>query len=283
VGASTLQGVSCPSVSLCVAVGGSETYTTTDPTGPASGWSAHTVSSASVGLNAVSCPTNSLCVVGGGGDGGDDDDGDVFTSSDPADPTPSWTATQLPGLNFIRTVDCPTATFCAAGAQPNTGAAILTSTNPVGGASAWTVKTVNDFITAVTCAGTSLCLAVDTVGVLTSVDPSEPSSSWTQTTLPNTFTGASCPSADLCAVAAGPSVLTAANPTGGSSAWTSTPVDALPCYPCLAETLTAVDDHGAHTLDTAPPGSGTVIADPQFSGDTLTWSDGGTRRSAGLS
>jgi WD40-like Beta Propeller Repeat len=274
-GASTLQDVSCPSVSLCVAVGGSETYITSDPTGPANGWSAHPVSSASVGLNAVSCPTDSLCVVGGGGD--------VFTSSDPADPTPSWTATQLPGLNSIRTVDCPTATFCAAGAEPNSGGAIVTSTNPVGGGESWTVKTVNDPITAVTCAGTSLCLVVDTVGVLTSVDPSEASPSWTQTTLPNTFTGASCPSANLCAVASGPSVLTTAYPTGASSSWASTPVDALGCYPCLAETLAAVDDHGAQTLDTAPAGSGTVIANLRFSGDTLTWTDGGSPHSASLS
>ena len=225
-------------------------------------------------LEAVSCPASTLCAA-------EDASGDVFTSSDPADSAPSWTTTHLADTVF--SIECPTAGLCLAGTLTRSGAAISTTTNPLGGVSAWTAHPVTDVVTSVGCAGTSLCVAADDEGVVTSSDPSDASATWSATGLPDNVDLVSCPATNLCLAAGGPDILSSTDPTGGSSTWTGGLVDDLPCDPCLAETLAAVDTHGAHTLDTAPEGSGTVIANLQFSGDTLTWTDGGTPRSAGLS
>jgi hypothetical protein len=134
----------------------------------------------------------------------------------------------------------------------------------------------------VTCAGTSLCLAVGGNTAVTTTDPTDASPSWTETDLGRQAAVASCPAASLCFAASGPDILTSQAPTGGASAWSSALVDALDCDPCLAETLSAVDDQGAHRLDTAPPGPGSVITNLQFTGDTLTWTNGGSSESATL-
>jgi hypothetical protein len=106
---------------------------------------------------------------------------------------------------------------------------------------------------------------------------------WTQTTTSRQLNFASCPTADLCIGAGLADIVTSTDPTGGPSAWPGALVDALTCDPCLAETLTAVDDHGAQTLDTAPPGSGTDVANLGFTGSTVTWTHDGAARSAALS
>jgi hypothetical protein len=58
-----LWGVSCPSISLCVAVGGANVVSSTHPTGGASRWITSRVGHSGLpGLLAVSCPSASLCV-----------------------------------------------------------------------------------------------------------------------------------------------------------------------------------------------------------------------------
>jgi hypothetical protein len=58
----SLNGVSCPTVSFCVAVDGvGNVLTSTQPTGGAAAWSAVNVDTSS-GLTAVSCASPSLCV-----------------------------------------------------------------------------------------------------------------------------------------------------------------------------------------------------------------------------
>jgi hypothetical protein len=272
-GSFPLQGVSCASLSLCVAIGGQDTYTSTDAAGPASAWTPQTVATAPAQLEAVSCPASTLCAAA-------DTTGDVLTSSDPAGQPPSWTTTQL--TEGVFSVTCPTTSLCLAPTVSRSGASIFTTTSPGGGTSAWTAHPLGDVATSVTCAGPSLCIATDDVGIVTN-DPSDASASWSVTPLPDNVDVVSCPATNLCLAAGGPDILSSTDPTGGSSAWTGGLIDDLPCDPCLAETLAAVDTHGTHTLDTAPEGPGTAIANLQFSGDTLTWTDGGTRRSAGLS
>jgi hypothetical protein len=136
---SALNGVSCPSSSLCVAVDGSgKVLTTSNPTGGASAWTTTHVDPESSGFSAVSCPTTSLCVAV-------DSSGNVVTSSDPTGGAAAWTAaaidtTFIPETGTTTTepltgVSCPSAELCVA---IDAKGQVLTSTNPTGGASAWT-------------------------------------------------------------------------------------------------------------------------------------------------
>jgi hypothetical protein len=272
--ATTISGISCGSASLCVALGGQTAYTTTDPTGPASAWTAHPLTSSTTVLVPVSCSSSSLCVIG-------DSAGDVFASTDPADSSPSWTTDHVPA-GGVNSVDCPTTGLCAAVTSGSGGSAVLTTTEPAGATTTWAAHSIDGFVASVTCAGTSLCLAVGGNTAVTTTDPTDASPSWTEADLGRQATVASCPAASLCFAAGGPDILTSQAPTGGASAWSSALVDALDCDPCLAETLTAVDDQGAHTLDTAPPGPGSVITNLQLTGDTLTWTHDGSSESATL-
>jgi hypothetical protein len=71
--------VSCPSTSLCVAVGGSGVSVSTDPSSGA--WTTYGLSNSP---QSVSCPTTSFCAIGGIGAGY------AFTSTDPAAGTSAW-------------------------------------------------------------------------------------------------------------------------------------------------------------------------------------------------
>jgi len=56
-------------------------------------------------LTAVACPSTSLCVAV-------DDQGNVVSSSDPGDVTPTWTVTNVAGTTLINGISCAsTATF----------------------------------------------------------------------------------------------------------------------------------------------------------------------------
>src|SRR5207244_130993 len=89
-------------------------------------------------LDNVSCASTALCV-------GVDLAGNVVISTDPADPSPTWTVTNVDGTNSgnnaLEGVSCPTSTFCAV--VDYDGGNVITSTDPSDGASAtWTVTNV---------------------------------------------------------------------------------------------------------------------------------------------
>src|ERR1700674_5378090 len=80
---------------------------------------------------------------------------------------------------------------------------VVTSSNPTGGAAAWTVTHVDGTnpLTGVSCPSSGLCAAVDTVGnVVTSSNPTGGAGAWTVTPVDGTnpLTGVSCPSSGLC-------------------------------------------------------------------------------------
>ena len=272
--------VSCASPTLCVAIGGESVYATTDPAGTAP-WHVAAITPVPDILTGVACPSTTLCVVA-------TSTGEVLTSQDAGDPSPTWTSpAALPGStprNYVTDLSCPNAGFCAAADS----GAVVTTTDPAGGPGTWTTQPVTN-ATWVSCASTSLCVALVGRDVLTSTDPTDASPSWSTTALAATPTQAllaACPTTSLCVAFAQQYAITSSDPTGGPSAWTSFLADALPCdpaTPCRAEALQALDDQGLHALDTAAQGSGTVIGGPTFSGDTIRWTDGGTPRSAGLS
>jgi hypothetical protein len=271
--------VSCASPTLCVAIGGLTVSATTDPTGA---WHGTPVSSPGDELTGASCPSMTLCVL-------TTSKGEVLLSQDPADASPTWSArATLPGQagdSFVAGLNCPSSGFCAAVGESLSGNEVLTTTDPAGGAGTWSAHPVPG-AQWVTCPSAALCVAFEGQDVATSTDPSDPSPMWNTTALPASTNLGVCPTVSLCVGAAGADAVVSSNPTGGPSAWSGFLVAALPCdpaTPCRAEALQALDDHGVRILDTAPQGTGTVIGDPALAGDTISWTDAGTPRSAGLS
>jgi hypothetical protein len=199
-GSNSVTGVSCPSTSLCVAVDNvGNVLTSTVPTGGASAWTASHVDPTG-SFTGVSCVSAPLCVAV-------DSSGDVVTSTDPTGSASAWTVTQVeneaqpPGLhvhNKLTSVSCPSVSLCVA---VDLFGSALTSTNPTGGASAWTVTPIDNYLQGVSCPLVSLCVAVGAGGnVTSSTDPTGGSSAWTEIQVDgnNILWGVSCPSASLC-------------------------------------------------------------------------------------
>jgi hypothetical protein len=176
--------LSCPSASLCVALGvplvpqsnpqpgaplftpagTAKLMTSTDPAGGAQTWTY--VNFRLPEPSALTCPSLTLCLAIA--------NGRVLSSADPTGPASSWTATQL-GAGYLSGMSCPSQWFCAI-TSLNT---VLTSTNPSGLASAWTATTINisapyeasgplgplaDGLDGISCGSTFLCVAYDASG-----------------------------------------------------------------------------------------------------------------------
>jgi hypothetical protein len=139
----------------------------------------------------------------------------------------SWAIANVDDSNDLVSISCPSASLCVAG---ETAGNVVTSTDPTGGAGAWTVtkaSTSGAAINGVSCPSTSLCVAVDSGGnVVTSTNPTGGAGAWTVTdvTKPGgAILGVSCPSTSLCVVV-GKGVVTSTNPTGGAGAWTTSDI-----------------------------------------------------------
>lgn len=221
-----LDALSCTSVSLCVVVDSAgEVVTSTNPTGGAATWHTAMVDSGpcpaqgrcqpsryppAIPLDAISCPSISLCVAG-------DSEGDVVTSTDPTGGTGAWDVAYVdskayvgliaPGLQTsITSVACPSPSLCVASDESG---GVVTSHNPAGGASAWRLTSAAAFSSRVyglSCPSTSRCIALNK-GVSEAILTDEPLSdaSWIPVTInpgANQFgaslTDISCPSVLLC-------------------------------------------------------------------------------------
>jgi hypothetical protein len=139
-----------------------------------------------------------------------------------ASPRPALAA-EPPQLSGIA---CPSITLCVA--ADNEGD-VMTTTEPTGGASAWTPSKVDGPTSdrsAVSCPSTALCVVAHGDDILVSTDPTGGASAWTVTTVDvNGLSGVSCPTATLCvAVDRSGNVLTSTDPTGGAGVWTTTNV-----------------------------------------------------------
>jgi hypothetical protein len=79
---------------------------------------------------------------------------------------------------------------------------VVTSSNPTGGAAAWTLTNlVGGHLRGVSCPSSSLCVAVgDSGNVATSDNPIGGAAAWTVTHVDgsNSLNGVSCPSSGLC-------------------------------------------------------------------------------------
>ncbi|MCA1682677.1 MAG: hypothetical protein LC685_01535 [Actinobacteria bacterium] len=256
-----LVGVSCPSVTLCVAVdddaGGIVTGSTP---AAAAGWRVTRLSHVTTRLSGVSCPSAALCVaVGYPG---------VVTSTDPLGGAGAWNAARLPGSSGATGVSCPSVSLCVAVGNFGNEGTVLTSSNPAGGTGAWQsaqVGSAREFLTGVSCPSPTLCVAVGDKGtVLTSANPTAGRPAWTSANVgnvePGGLTAVSCPSPSLCvAVDGSGQVLTSTNPTGGAGAWRATRVDpsvVLQSVACPSVSLCVAGDNGGGVVASTNPTGG---------------------------
>lgn len=189
----------------------------------------------------VDCPSVSLCVAVGSNDA-------MASSSDPAGGIGAWRighlqepgsydnlppgssgTVLLPGAQ-IRGVSCPTTSFCVAVTRLG---GIFTTTDPDGGAAAWSGFHLQEsgprvHMYGVSCPSPSFCVAVALGGkIVTSTDPAGGPGAWSVTQLPEALElqDVSCSSPKLCVGVGmegdlGGAILTSTNPTGGAGAWT---------------------------------------------------------------
>jgi hypothetical protein len=223
---SGITALSCPSMSLCVALDEfGNVLTSTSPGDPGS-WR-KIRPPVPISAAAVSCPSVSLCVAVGVRRSAA---GWVLVSTDPVGGAAAWRAAPLSHVEAPTAVSCPSASLCV-GVDLNGD--VLSSTDPTGGSRAWRaahVDTVRGFaapgpiLEGVSCPSASLCIAADDEGgVLTSTNPTSGSSAWRRVRqyLGAGLAGVSCPSVSLCVLASGDiGILSSTDPTGGRSAWT---------------------------------------------------------------
>lgn len=147
----------------------------------------------------ISCAGATLCVA----DEIDQGPSLAWTAS-PASATPDWQTGSLTGVDNLGQVACPTASLCVADENEGEGTpSVGVSTNPTGGASAWTSSTVPGAtagLDSAACASASLCVLGGYEKTFTSTDPTGGSSTWDESTAPfQSFIGSiSCPSATEC-------------------------------------------------------------------------------------
>lgn len=222
-GTNGATAISCPTVHLCVAVDGNgNAIVSTNPTGGAAAWTSAEVDTVFYNsLDDVSCPSPKLCVAV-------DTSGDVVTSTNPTGGAAAWVTTPNvdpeppngnPDANSLDAIDCPTTTLCVAG---DFSGNILTSTNPTGAATAWSIAPVESMsdIGSVSCPTAHFCMAVGHSDVWRSTNPTGGTSSWKRTYLQIPLDDATCQSTKLCvAEDVANDVLSTSDPAGPAKGW----------------------------------------------------------------
>ena len=226
--------IACPSASLCVAVGGRQIVTLTNPTGGSEAWKINEVSpQVFTGyFSGVSCASVSLCVIAAG-------DG-VLTSTNPAGREWKTTPFSSPGGAEIEGLSCPSASLCVAMSSNERQEMVITSTNPTGGPQAWSTSNIEGVGGSISCPSTALCVATGLHDVhfqtstesgsrpagqqelVTSTDPTGGPTAWSRVSIAGSteLVDVSCASVSLCvALDRGGGVASTTNPTGGAGAW----------------------------------------------------------------
>jgi hypothetical protein len=173
-----LRGISCPSVSFCVAVDNAgQVLTSSNPIGGAGTWGLAGAPGGAGSLNAISCPSLTLCVTGNAGQ--------MITSTDPGGGLAAWNAAAAGTGLPVKGVSCPTTSACAA---VDNNADAIVSTNPLGGSVAWSSTNVipapftgenplgaQNGIFGISCPSTTLCIGVGaSENVIASTNPFAP-------------------------------------------------------------------------------------------------------------
>ncbi len=152
-----LQGLSCPSTSVCVAGGQDGVDWTTDVTNPAGTWKFQQGGQEGA-VDAVSCPSTRLCLAVP--DLTAQGNNDIVTTH----PTSGkWRKTPI-GSGYLT---CASTTVCVAAAYP--GQSVWATTRPTGGKKDWfftRIKRSGNFLRSVSCASNSFCVAAGDGGAL---------------------------------------------------------------------------------------------------------------------
>lgn len=257
------DGVSCPSVSFCVALastygGAGRVVVSTAPSAGARAWHIERVPDIE-NPYAISCPSTTLCV-------GVEASGNVLTSTDPDGGGAAWHVTHIDsthsmiGKADLESVSCPSVAFCVV---VDDAGNVFSSSDPTGGDSAWSraqlvTGTVGD--SAVSCPSTSLCVADVQGTVLTSTNPLGGTPAWTQAQVVASSIAPtiSCPSDSLCVAGGFDSegrVLSSASPTEGRATWHQTLVDGINGFnaiSCPSVAFCAVVDTDGNVLVGTP-------------------------------
>jgi hypothetical protein len=220
-----VNGLSCPSTRLCVAVSGVDVFWSTTPA-RGSSWKRAKLPPAPEDLGGqsyvvtdVSCPTTSFCIAV-------DQAGNSYTSTHPTGGARAWALTEVDFQSYpsLEAVSCATPALC--GALDITGDA-LTTTSP--GTTAWGSVKISSTLQAdlygIGCGGGShgaACVGVESSGkVAVSTNPGSSPATW-HLASPHgakALVGAACGSASLCVVGgAGGRLFVTRNP-GSASAW----------------------------------------------------------------
>jgi hypothetical protein len=295
--ATNLKDLSCPSPSMCVGIGGDATVVTSrNPTGGATAWTAVKVAglpvcgprgegSLSCGLTGVSCPTETFCAAV-------DTVGNLITSRNPSGGAASWNVSRLgkllTGLEYpgqLSDVICGGPELCVLlGAND-----IVTSSTPTAGVAGWKLTHLtrpDHYLTAVSCASSTFCVAVDQFGdVITSSNPAGGAAAWITTNVegvpvddPNAqgvpLSDVSCPTSSLCVAIDSGNVVTSSNPTGGAAAWAMANVDSsndVQGMSCPTINLCVAVDHFSNVVtSTNPTGEATTWTVTNLSGSGVS-------------
>lgn len=247
-GSSAVAGISCPTVSLCVAIDGSNVLVADPSARHGISWR-RVASAAGVALNSVSCPSSGFCLATGAGSAINQTT--LLSSTHPGRRGARWRQVKLNHVRLV-SVSCPSASFCAAvgsafldGSEPGY---VAFSRHPGGPAKEWhltrlaTSPAANcpqigecpNELSAIACPSKSLCAAVDTAGeVISSRNPAGRPQAWRVRQVdgsgpPSTFAlrAISCPSVSFClAVDNVGKALSTRHPAGGAHGWSSIQVE----------------------------------------------------------
>lgn len=177
-----------------------------------------------------------------------------------ASPSLTFAAPVQVGTSPIYGISCPSRQLCVA---VDASGDVVTSTDPAGGAAAWTAVNVDTAaLNGVSCPSVTLCVAGDGVGkVLTSTNPTGGSAAWTAATVAKGagLEGPSCPSVSFCAFTAAGAVddiLTSTDPTRAVS-WKATAIDdQVGPVACPGPTLCVAFDSRGNVLTSINPTGG---------------------------
>jgi hypothetical protein len=279
-----ITGVSCPTATLCVAVDatGHVLSSTNAGAGPTA-WSRPVKIETLTGgsLTGVSCPTTTLCVTV-------DALGNVLTSVNPTGGASAWTkpvkidSTTVSGGGAagFTGVSCPATTLCVAVDGGDPGNAV-TTTNPTGGAPAWTLeKKIGTLLTGVDCPSSTLCIAAGDQDYV-STNPASSVSAWHATgtqTGGGAFSAIDCPGLTLCVDAgfgntSAALATTSITPRGAAATWTTATVQPNPPAPgaglldgvaCISSAFCVAVDSADNVFTSDAPATGVWSAQTQI-------------------
>lgn len=279
----SLFGVSCPTVSMCLAVGNRGAIAVSgNPGGGVGAWRSETVKpGAYVGtapgepdrtspgtLESISCPTAGMCAAVTYA-------GDFYASGDPGGGISTWRATDLDGNGadtHLKSVSCPTTTFCVAVAARESGAGnasgggkVIGIRNPLSTSiSSMQVQLDESLdLQAVSCAGPAFCIAVANEGrIIVSANPTSDAPVWREVGTPGgpgNLEAVDCPNTSLCLAGdARGNILSSTNANAAAPSWReansgpSVPITGISC-PTVSR-CAAADNNGDVAVSTNPTG-----------------------------